>query len=176
MLSLQDMTVVLVHGAWADGSSWSEVIGPLTNLGLRVAAVPLPLSSLSDDGAALRRTLSRTEGPVIVAGHAYAGAVIATATEERVRGLVYIAALAPAQGETVAQLFYPTRTTRWHLNWRPIGMAGSGCPTQDSPMLLRSMQRQIRLPSPGQYSGRSLSVASRNQRPSPPGTASLRGF
>ena len=102
----EDMTVVLAHGAWADGSSWSEVIGPLTKAGLRVAAAPLPLSSLSDDAAALRRTLLRTEGPVIVAGHAYAGAVIATAMEERVRGLVYIAALAPAKGETVAQVFY----------------------------------------------------------------------
>jgi pimeloyl-ACP methyl ester carboxylesterase len=61
---------------------------------------------LSDDAAALRRTLARTEGPVIVAGHAYAGAVIATAHDERVRGLVYIAALAPAKGETVAQVFY----------------------------------------------------------------------
>ena len=104
--NFEDMTVVLVHGAWADGSSWSEVIGRLTKAGMRVAAAPLPLSSLSDDAAALRRTLLRTEGPVIVVGHAYAGAVIATAVEERVRGLVYIAALAPAKWETVAQMFY----------------------------------------------------------------------
>jgi pimeloyl-ACP methyl ester carboxylesterase len=61
---------------------------------------------LSDDAAALQRTLARTAGPVILAGHAYAGAVIATANDERVRGLVYIAALAPAKGETVAQVFY----------------------------------------------------------------------
>jgi pimeloyl-ACP methyl ester carboxylesterase len=66
----------------------------------------LPLSSLSDDAAALQRSLARTEGPVILAGHAYAGAVIATAAEERVRALVYIAALAPAAGETVADVFY----------------------------------------------------------------------
>lgn len=106
MASFEDISVVLAHGAWADGSSWSEVIGPLTDAGLRVIAAPLPLSSLSDDAAALRRTLLRTEGPVVLAGHAYAGAVIATATEERVRGLVYIAALAPAKGETVAEVFY----------------------------------------------------------------------
>ncbi|HEX4809633.1 MAG TPA: alpha/beta hydrolase [Bryobacteraceae bacterium] len=106
MTSLENMTVVLAHGAWADGSSWSEVIGPLTKKGLQVVAAPLPLTSLSDDAAALRRTLARTEGPVIVAGHAYAGAVIATADDERVLGLVYIAALAPAKGESVAQVFY----------------------------------------------------------------------
>lgn len=105
-LAQQKITVVLAHGAWADGSSWSEVIGPLTKAGLRVMAAPLPLSSLSDDAAALRRTLLRTEGVVILAGHAYAGAVIATATDERVRGLVYVAALAPAKGETVAEVFY----------------------------------------------------------------------
>jgi pimeloyl-ACP methyl ester carboxylesterase len=106
MTSFEDMTVVLAHGAWADGSSWSEVIGPLVRRGLQVMAAPLPLSSLSDDAAALQRTLARTKGAVIVAGHAYAGAVIATANDERVRGLVYIAALAPAKGETVAQVFY----------------------------------------------------------------------
>jgi pimeloyl-ACP methyl ester carboxylesterase len=106
VLSLKNVTIVVAHGAWADGSSWSEIIGPLTKQGLRVIAAPLPLSSLSDDAAALGRTLARTEGPVVLAGHAYAGAVIATATEERVRALVYIAALAPAQGETVADVFY----------------------------------------------------------------------
>jgi pimeloyl-ACP methyl ester carboxylesterase len=106
MTSRENKTVILVHGAWADGSSWSEVIGPLVKEGLQVVAAPLPLSSLSDDAAALQRTLARTAGPVILAGHAYAGAVIATANDERVRGLVYIAALAPAKGETVAQVFY----------------------------------------------------------------------
>lgn len=106
MTSAEDMTVVLAHGAWADGSSWSEVIGLLAKKGIPVVAVPLPLSSLSDDAVALRRTLARTKGPVIVAGHAYAGAVIATTSNERVRALVYIAALAPAKGETVAEVFY----------------------------------------------------------------------
>jgi pimeloyl-ACP methyl ester carboxylesterase len=106
MTSLENVTVVLAHGAWADGSSWSEVISSLTERGLHVVAAPLPLSSLSDDAAALRRTLARTQGAVILAGHAYAGAVIATANDKRVRALVYIAALAPAEGETVAEVFY----------------------------------------------------------------------
>ncbi len=99
-------TVVVAHGAWADGSSWNEVILPLIKQGLEVVAAPLPLTSLSDDAAALKRTISRTKDPVIVAGHAYAGAVIATATDDRVKALVYVAALAPDEGETVAQVFY----------------------------------------------------------------------
>ena len=102
----ENATVVLVHGAWADGSSWQAIILPLQAHGLNVITAPIPLTSLSDDAAALKRTIARTQGPVIVAGHAYAGAVIATANDERVRALVYIAALAPEEGETVAQVFY----------------------------------------------------------------------
>ena len=103
---MADITVVAVHGAWADGSSWKDVILPLERQGLHVVAAPIPLTSLSDDAAALRRTIARTQGPVILAAHAYAGAVIATANNDRVKGLVYIAALAPDEGETVAQVFY----------------------------------------------------------------------
>jgi pimeloyl-ACP methyl ester carboxylesterase len=102
----ENATAVLVHGAWADGSSWQEIVGPLEEHGLKVIAAPIPLTSLSDDAAALKRTIARVQGPVILAGHAYAGAVIATANEERVKALVYIAALAPDEGETVAQVFY----------------------------------------------------------------------
>lgn len=99
-------TVVVVHGAWADGSSWEFVIRRLQKHGLNVIAAPIPLTSLSDDAAALKRTIARTQGPLIVAGHAYAGAVIATTHDERVKALVYVAALAPDQGETVAEVFY----------------------------------------------------------------------
>lgn len=107
MLSFsEDATVVVVHGAWADGSSWQAVMRPLEERGLKVVAAPIPLTSLSDDAAALRRTMARTRGAVIVAGHAYAGAVVATAHDDRVKALVYVAALAPDEGETVAQVFY----------------------------------------------------------------------
>lgn len=99
-------TVVVVPGAWADGSSWQLVIRQLHNHGFNVIAAPIPLTSLSDDAAALKRTIVRTQGPVILAGHAYAGAVIGTAHEERVKALVYVAALAPDAGEPVAQVFY----------------------------------------------------------------------
>ena len=100
------MQVVLVHGAWADGSSWSDVIAPLLSDGLQVLAAPLPLTSLSNDVAALDRALERTDGPVVLVAHAYAGAVIAATTNARVRSPAFVAALAPEEGETVAELFY----------------------------------------------------------------------
>jgi pimeloyl-ACP methyl ester carboxylesterase len=106
MIFPENTTVIVVHGAWADGSSWQAVIRSLEARGLNAIAAPIPLTSLSDDAATLTRTLARTQGPVIVAGHAYAGAVIATAHDERVKALVYVAALAPDEGETVAQVFY----------------------------------------------------------------------
>jgi pimeloyl-ACP methyl ester carboxylesterase len=101
-----NITVVAVHGAWADGSSWKDVILGLQRQGVRVVAAPIPLTSLAADAFALKRTIARIEGPVILAGHAYAGAVIGTGSDERVKALVYIAALAPDEGETVAQVFY----------------------------------------------------------------------
>lgn len=106
MAASEDITAVVVHGAWADGSSWKEVILRLQREGLRVIAAPIPLTSLSDDITALKRAIARTEGPVILAAHAYAGAVIAGVNDERLKALVYIAALAPDEGETVAQVFY----------------------------------------------------------------------
>ena len=106
MSAFKNATIVLIHGAWADGSSWEPVIRRLQDEGFNVLAAPIPLTSLSDDAAALRRIIARTEGPVIVAGHAYAGAVVGTANGERVKALVYVAALAPDEGETVAEVFY----------------------------------------------------------------------
>lgn len=105
-MSATNVNIVLVHGAWADGSSWAKVIAPLAADGLKVTAAPLPLTSLADDVAALDRTLERITGPVVLVGHAYAGAVIAATRSEKVRALVYVAALAPDEGETVADVFY----------------------------------------------------------------------
>ena len=102
----ENSTVVLVHGAWADGSCWNNVILPLQRRGLKVVCAPIPLSSLTDDTTALSRALERTSGPVVLAGHAYGGAVIGATREDRVKALVYIAALAPDEGETVAKVFY----------------------------------------------------------------------
>src|SRR5258708_4449072 len=103
----QNSSIVLVHGAWADGSCWSNVILPLQRRGLNVICAPIPLTSLTNDIAALNQALERTGGPVVLAGHAYAGAVIAGATNKRVKSLVYVAALAPAQGATEGKWFYP---------------------------------------------------------------------
>jgi pimeloyl-ACP methyl ester carboxylesterase len=105
-MSANDVSVVLVHGAWADGSSWSKIISSLVAEGIRAVAVPLPLTSFQDDLAALDRTLERAPGPVVLAGHAYAGAVIAATRSDKVKALVYVAALAPDEGETVADVFY----------------------------------------------------------------------
>ncbi|MDT5149797.1 MAG: hypothetical protein QOI01_1530 [Mycobacterium sp.] len=99
-------TVVLVHGAWADGSSWHEVITALHGSGTPVTAAPIPLTSLLDDVAAVDRAVDRVGGPVILVGHAYAGAVLGATRHNHVKALVYIAALAPAERETVADVFY----------------------------------------------------------------------
>jgi pimeloyl-ACP methyl ester carboxylesterase len=104
--SHNNVTVVGVHGAWADGSSWSQVIRPLLASGIQVIAAPIPLTSLFDDIRALDHALERTHGPLVLAAHAYAGAVIAGSANERVKGLVFVAALAPDEGETVADVFY----------------------------------------------------------------------
>ena len=105
-MARKDVSVVLAHGAWADGSSWAKVIAALKDDAVNVSAAPLPLTSLADDAAALNRSLDRTEGPIVLAGHAYAGAVIALARPERVKALVYVTALAPDDGEKVADVFY----------------------------------------------------------------------
>jgi pimeloyl-ACP methyl ester carboxylesterase len=104
--TIGNATVVMVHGAWADGSSWRQVIEGIQATGIKAIAAPIPLTSLSDDIKALDRALERTGGPLVLAAHAYAGAVIAASTNDRVRALVFVAALAPDEGETVADVFY----------------------------------------------------------------------
>jgi pimeloyl-ACP methyl ester carboxylesterase len=104
-MAMNDATVVLVHGAWADGSSWAKVIAPLAASGVKAVAAPLPLTSFRDDVAALDRALDRVQGPVVLAGHAYAGGVIGATRSDKVKALVYVAALAPDEGETVADVF-----------------------------------------------------------------------
>jgi pimeloyl-ACP methyl ester carboxylesterase len=106
--STTPLTAVLVHGAWADGWSWWRVIASLHRSGVGVTAAPIPLTSLRDDVAALDRAVDRVGGPVVLVGHAYAGAVIGASTHDQVKALVYIAALAPNEGETVADVFYRT--------------------------------------------------------------------
>ena len=101
-----DVCVVMAHGGWADGSSWARVIAGLAAHGIKAVAAPLPLTDIADDVAALNRTIERTPGPVILAAHAYAGAVIGLARPERVKGLVYVTAFAPDDGEKLTDLFF----------------------------------------------------------------------
>jgi pimeloyl-ACP methyl ester carboxylesterase len=129
----QNLTAVLVHAAWADASSWNKVTPRLEQLGLRVKSAQIPLSSLSEDVVALKRLLRQVDGPVVLVGHSYAGAVItaAGADNPQVKALVYIAAIVPDEGETVGDLFHraePKPNTRPQIApdadgflWLPAG-------------------------------------------------------
>jgi pimeloyl-ACP methyl ester carboxylesterase len=100
--------IVLIHGAWADGSCWSKVIPILQAKGFHVVAVQLSLTSLADDVATTERALADQDGPVILVGHSYGGAVISEAgNDPKVAGLVYVAAFAPGDGESVSTILTP---------------------------------------------------------------------
>ena len=98
--------VVLVHGAWADGSSWSAVIEPLQADGYNVTAPQFPVTSLADDVARLRQVLALQDGPTVVAGHSYGGQIMTAlgADAPNVVGLVYIAAFGLDEGESIGGL------------------------------------------------------------------------
>ena len=100
--------IVLVHGAWADGSCWSKVIALLEAKGFHVVAVQNPLTSLADDVAATKRIIALQDGPVILVGHSYAGVVITEAgNDPKVVGLVYVAAFAFGEGESISSVTKP---------------------------------------------------------------------
>ena len=100
--------IVLVHSAWADGSCWSKVIALLQAKGFNVVAVQNPLTSLADDVEATKRVIALQDGPVILVGHCYAGVVITEAgNDPKVTGLVYVAAFAPAEGESINSVSKP---------------------------------------------------------------------
>jgi pimeloyl-ACP methyl ester carboxylesterase len=98
-------SVVLIHGAWADGSSWSKVIPRLEAKGLNVVAVQLPLTSLADDVATVKRAIALEPGPVLLVAHSYGGVVMTEAgNDPKVVGLVYVAAFAPTEGQSAFEL------------------------------------------------------------------------
>ena len=185
----KNATVILVHGAWADGSSWSSVINPLRDAGLEVACAPLPLSSLSDDIAVVAELVERVQGPVLLAGHAYGGAPMAGVTNDRVKGLVYIAALAPDAGETVAEVFYRDKPHPQAPALAPdahgcIWMPESGFPNafaqhalQETLAVLNAIQRPIsvkciqeKAPTPAWKSRPSWFLVAEQDRMIPPAT------
>jgi pimeloyl-ACP methyl ester carboxylesterase len=97
--------IVLVHGAWADGSSWAKIIPALQAKGYHVVAVKNPLTTLADDTATTKRAIALMDGPVLLVGHSYGGAVITAAgSDPKVAGLVYVAAFAPDEGQAVGEL------------------------------------------------------------------------
>jgi pimeloyl-ACP methyl ester carboxylesterase len=101
----EDTTVVLVHGAFADGSGWNKVIPLLQKQGLKVVSVQNPLTSLSDDVAFTQRVIDAQSGKVVLVGHSWGGAVITQAgASDKVKSLVYVAAFAPSEGEAVGEL------------------------------------------------------------------------
>jgi pimeloyl-ACP methyl ester carboxylesterase len=167
-MSFGKVSAVLVHGAWADGSSWSKVIGRLQEQGINAVAAPLPLTSLSDDVVALDRVLERIEGPVVLAGHAYAGGVIGATRSEQVAALVYVAALAPDEGETVGEVFYrgeahpqaPQLAPDGHgFIWLPqeaFGRAFAQEATSQELAVLAAVQRPIAVACIGEAVGRPL--------------------
>lgn len=100
-----DTTIVLVHGAFADGSSWDKVIPLLHAKGYKVVAVQNPLSSLADDVAATKRVVDAQTGKVVLVGHSWGGTVITEAgTSDKIKALVYVAAFAPSEGEASGNL------------------------------------------------------------------------
>ncbi len=104
-------TVLLIHGAWADGSSWSKVVPLLEAKGLQVVAVQIPLTSFADDVAATQRAIALADGPVLLVGHSYGGAVITEAgNDPKVAGLVYVSAVAPEKGESAFGLITSVQT------------------------------------------------------------------
>jgi pimeloyl-ACP methyl ester carboxylesterase len=113
--------IVLVHGAWADGSCWSKIIPLLEAKGFHVVAVQDPLTSFADDVAAANRTIDSQDGPVLLVGHSYGGAVITQAgNNPKVVGLVYVAAFAPDSGESAGGLAKPYGPTPGIAELRPI--------------------------------------------------------
>jgi pimeloyl-ACP methyl ester carboxylesterase len=154
-MSSGDVNAVLVHGAWTDGSSWSAVIARLKDQGINAIAASLPLSSLSYDVVALERTLERINGPVVVVGHGYAGAVIGSIRSGNVKALVYVAALAPDEGEMASDVFNLGGSHQWMpelvpdrhgliwLSQEAFGQAFAQHATQRELTVLAAAQRPI---------------------------------
>jgi len=111
---LKGKNVVLVHGAFADGSSWDKVIPLLEARGLHVVAVQNPLSSLADDAAATKRAIDQQSGPVVLVGHSWGGVVISQAgNDDKVKALVYVAAFAPDNGQSVNDMLKGKPAPSW---------------------------------------------------------------
>ncbi len=167
--------VVLVHGAWADGSSWSRIIPLLEAKGLHVVCVQNPLTSLADDVAATKRIIDAQDGPVLLVGHSYGGAVITEAgNNAKVAALVYVAAFAPDAGESAGSLGKPYGPTPGVGELRPIedgflvltpkGVLEDFAP--DLPLSERSTLVATQAPTQGAALGATITTAAWRTKPS----------
>jgi len=150
--------IILVHGAWADGSSWDKIIPLLEEKGFHVTAVHLPFTTLADDAATVKRALALQDGPVLLVGHSYGGAVITEAGDDpKVAGLVYVAAFAPDQGQSVIGQNSQYPPTPGDTQFRPdasgfIMLTYQGV-AEDFAQDLRPQEKHLIFATQGQVSG-----------------------
>nr|WP_234818761.1 alpha/beta hydrolase [Sinorhizobium fredii] len=139
--------VVLVHGAFADGSGWRGVYDELTAGGYTVAIVQNPLTSFEDDVAATRRVIARQNGPVILVGHSYGGTVITEAGDgPQVAGLVYAAAFAPELGQSTLDQYAEVPPPTFQPDFQPDGFASEGGDVSCG-LCRRHQRKRRRIPS-----------------------------
>lgn len=138
---IKPTTVVLVHGAWADGSSWSKVIPLLQQRGLKVVAVQLARTSLADDAATVSRAIAAQSGQVVLVGHSYGGAVITeSGNDARVAALVYVSAFAPGDGQSINDITKPFPAGAWQ---KGLVVDSAGYLTLDAPTFASSFAPDV---------------------------------
>ena len=166
--------VILVHGAWADGSSWAKIIPLLAAKGMNVTAVQLPLTSFEADVAAVGRAIALAKGDVVLVGHSYAGAVIGQAgNDPKVTRLVYIDAFAPDAGESAGSLFAQFETVPLNAEIRPdaegfLSLPSEGIATlfaQDLDPVAQAVVHATQGPINGAALGGTLTQAAWHGRP-----------
>lgn len=167
--------IVLVHGAWANGSSWSKVIPILQKKGFHVTAVQNPLTSLKDDVATTRRAMTLQDGPMLLVGHSYGGAVITEAgNDARVKGLVYVAAFAPDEGEALGEIGGAFPTPPGAADYRPdaggfLKLTTKGVAdnfAQDLSATDRAILATVQGPTHASAFGQKITVAAWKHKPS----------
>jgi pimeloyl-ACP methyl ester carboxylesterase len=168
-------SVVIVHGAFADGSDWAKVIPLLQAKGVRVTAVQNPLTSLEDDAAAAKRAIDAAPGKVVLVGHSWGGTVITQAgASDKVASLVYVAAFAPDVGQAVGDLgkAYPAPVGLSHLQADAAGflhLTDEGMSrhfAQDLPAAQTAVMAATQGPIAGKAFGEKVSVAAWKSKPS----------
>jgi pimeloyl-ACP methyl ester carboxylesterase len=169
---IADVTIVLVHGALIDGSSWRGVYDVLTKDGYRVSIVQPPLTGLDEDVAATKRVLDQQDGPVILVGNSYGGSIITVAgSDPKVKALVYVAALQPDVGETSAEVAPPKKQASNELRQTKDGfifldLAKFADVGADLPKATAEFMARSQMPILGAAFSTKLTVAAWHDKPS----------